>query len=194
MDINKRFIIGIAFLIFVVILWLTGIGSYFDREVLVGSLSFFRSLLATHYYGAAIGYIILYMVCAIVALPVATVLTLTAGFLFGVIPGFCYTILGGTFGALASFLIMRFLFAGFVQHHYGMYLQRFNSAIQHYGYRYLLLIRLVPVIPFFVVNMVASCLPVSVPLFVTTTFFWHHAHYAALLLRRPTIDYHSQHC
>lgn len=167
-DARKRFILGVVFFSCMIIIWMTGITKYLTIEEIHHHADFLRSMIQRHYGPSVLIYTAVYIMAALFALPIASLLTLVAGFLFGTI-GFVYTIIASTIGALFSFLIMRYLMAEYVQQRYARQLKSFNTEMQKHGYRYLFMVRLIPVIPFFIVNIIASCLPVSIKAFLIST-------------------------
>jgi len=171
MDTRQRFIFGLVFIGCAILFWVLGIVRYVSIETIAEHAAMLQAFVTRHYLGSILMYGGIFITTAVCALPAATLLTLTAGFFFGTIPGFIYTIIAAAIGATASFFLMRYLLADYVQHHYQQHLRRFNQAVRKQGYRYLFMIRLVPVMPFFLANIVASCLPISWRVFIITTTF-----------------------
>lgn len=169
MNARGRFIFGAVFFGCMIILWVSGVTKYATLEEINHHADLLKSLVDSYYIPAVLIYCAIYIGAAGLALPVASMLTFVSGFLFGMIPGFIYTMIAGILGAVISFLFMRYLFAEFVEQRYGAQLKQFSVAIKEQGYRYLLLVRLIPVVPFFLVNMVAACLPISARTFTITT-------------------------
>jgi uncharacterized membrane protein YdjX (TVP38/TMEM64 family) len=102
-------------------------------------------------------------------IPGEILLVLLGGFLFGVIPGTLYIDLGITLGALLAFLTARYLLGEWVQNRYREQLESFNAEISRHGHNYLLTFRIVPLIPFFVVNYLAGISNIPAKTFVLTT-------------------------
>lgn len=169
MDPRKRCIIGALFFCCILIAWFSGITKYATLENITHHALIMTQFVHDHYGLSLVIFGLLYIASTILAIPMASMLTLVGGFLFGFLPALAYTMIFATAGGLISFFLMRYLFSEFVQQRYAVQLHTFNQAIQVYGARYLLLIRLIPVIPFFLVNIVASCLPISWQVFSVTT-------------------------
>ena len=95
-----------------------------------------------------------YIAVAALSLPGATIMTLAAGAFFGVLNGSILVSFASTIGATLAMLAARYLFRDVLQEKYATRLQTINSGIENEGGFYLFTIRLIPVIPFFVVNLV----------------------------------------
>lgn len=116
---------------------------------------------------AALGFFAIYVVVTAASLPGAAILTLAAGAVFGLVEGFLLTSFASSIGATFAFLASRFLFRDSLQSRYGRRLQNFNRGIERDGAFYLFTLRLVPVVPFFLVNLLAGLTALS-----TRTFYW----------------------
>jgi uncharacterized membrane protein YdjX (TVP38/TMEM64 family) len=102
-------------------------------------------------------------------LPLGGTLTIIGGFLFGGIPGTILATIAGTIGCTLSFLMFRYFFGKKVQEKYGHRLEKFNKNIEHYGTIYILMVQLIGIIPFFVINILASFTKIHLHTFVWTT-------------------------
>ncbi len=110
----------------------------------------------------------LYSVATVCFLP-GLALTLLGGFLFGAVYGTLYNMLGALLGAGAAFLIARYLAADWVKGHIGGKLSLLMTGIAKEGWRFVALVRLVPVLPFNVLNYALGLTPVSAPAYVVTS-------------------------
>lgn len=122
-----------------------------------------------HYALSVLAFIAVYAVLN-VYLPVAAALTLLGGYLYGVLPGAIYADIGGLIAAIITFFVTRALLGRRIQQYWAQSLQTFNREFAAYGYRYLLMLRLIPLLPFFVVNTLAGLTRVSFVTFLWTTF------------------------
>ncbi|RYU63286.1 pyridine nucleotide-disulfide oxidoreductase [Methylolobus aquaticus] len=102
---------------------------------------------------AAGAYAAIYVVVTGLSLPGATVLTLAGGALFGLLWGTVIVSFASTIGATLAFLGARFLFRDAVQAHFGERMQIIDAGIAREGLLYLFTLRLVPLFPFFVINL-----------------------------------------
>ncbi len=112
-------------------------------------------------------YFIAYVVMAAFSLPGAAIMTIAGGAVFGLATGTVVVSFASSAGATLAFLAARFIFRDSVQRHFKDRLQRLNDGVQRDGGFYLLTLRLVPVFPFFVINLVAALTPLR-----TWTFYW----------------------
>jgi uncharacterized membrane protein YdjX (TVP38/TMEM64 family) len=119
---------------------------------------------------AALIYMLIYAVAIAFSLPGGAVLTITGGFLFGSVWGTACVIFAATAGATALFLIAKTSFGDALRAKAGPALQRMQDGFQEGALSYLLVLRLVPLFPFFLVNLVPAFLGVSLRVYVIGTF------------------------
>lgn len=100
------------------------------------------------------GYFALYVLCTALSLPGATILTLGAGAVFGLLTGIVLVSFASTLGATLAFLFTRYLLRASVEAKFKAQLDSINRGIEKEGAFYLFTLRLVPVFPFFLINMV----------------------------------------
>jgi len=109
----------------------------------------------------------IYVVVTGLSLPGATILTLAAGAIFGVLVGTIMVSFASTIGATLAFLVSRYLFKDFVQERFKSQLGPINRGVEKEGAFYLFALRLVPAFPFFVINLVMALTPIK-----TWKFYW----------------------
>ena len=119
---------------------------------------------------AALVYMLIYAVAIAFSLPGGAVLTITGGFLFGWFWGTICVVFAATAGATALFLIAKTSFGDNLRAKAGPALQRMQEGFQEGALSYLLVLRLVPLFPFFLVNLVPAFLGVSLRIYVLGTF------------------------
>ncbi len=115
-------------------------------------------------YGVAF---LVYVAVAGLSLPGAAGMTLIIGWLFGFWSAMLIVSFGSTAGATVAFLLSRYLMRDAIQNRFGDRLTKFNEALEREGAFYLFTLRLIPVVPFFVINVVMGLTPLRV-----TTFWW----------------------
>ena len=120
---------------------------------------------------AALAYLALYALVVAFSLPGALLMTLLGGFLFGLWLGALLTVLGATAGATAVFLAARTAFGDVLRARAGPALQKMEAGFRENALSYLLVLRLVPLFPFFLVNLAAAFLGVPLAIYVAATFF-----------------------
>ncbi len=126
-----------------------------------------------NYIATVLAFIAIYTAVVTFSLPGATILTLTGGFLFSTFPGCLFNITGATIGATAIFLAARWGFGaqlGARLEHSDGRIKTIKDGIDENQWSMLFLIRLVPVVPFFIANLVPSFLEVPLHRFVISTF------------------------
>ncbi|MCC6133843.1 MAG: FAD-dependent oxidoreductase [Candidatus Contendobacter sp.] len=101
------------------------------------------------------------------SLPGATIMTLAAGAIFGVWWGTLMVSFASTLGATLAFLVARFVLRDWVQGKFGDRLKAINAGMEKEGGFYLFTLRLIPIFPFFVINLVMGLTPIR-----TWTFYW----------------------
>lgn len=113
------------------------------------------------------GFFLVYILVTALSLPGAAVMTLAAGALFGFGWGLLLVSFASSIGATLAFLVSRYLFRGVLERRFGDQLQSINNGIDRDGAFYLFTLRLVPLFPFFVINLVMGLTHLR-----TTTFYW----------------------
>lgn len=103
-------------------------------------------------------------------LPIATLFSLASGFMFGAFWGLLIGVLGATLGAVASFYVARFILGVSLQKKYAKELERFNQEFETNGYSYLFALRLLPIFPFFLINLLCGLTRIDIRTFFITTF------------------------
>ena len=115
------------------------------------------------------GFIGIYFLIVALSLPGATVLTLTAGAIFGSVLGTFLVNAGATLGATVAFLSARFIFRDWVENKFNDKLVFINNGISDNPISYLLFLRLVPLFPFFLINLVLGVTQVRLSIYFLST-------------------------
>ncbi len=163
----KKIAILLVFIAFIITFRFTGIGEYFTLNNLQEQSASLQAFVEQNYFLAVFMYVFTYIAAIALSLPAAALLSVTGGFLFGTILGALFTNVGATTGSAISFLMVRYLVGEQLQKKYAVQLKEFNKEMQEQGVWYLLMIRFIAVIPFFVANALVAL--TNVPL---TTFIW----------------------
>ncbi len=108
-----------------------------------------------------------YVVITALSLPGAAIMTLAGGALFGLAWGFVIVSFASTIGATLAFLVSRYLLRDSVQKRFGDRLKPINRGIEREGAFYLFTLRLVPIFPFFLINILMGLTPIK-----TFTYYW----------------------
>ena len=112
-------------------------------------------------------YISTYIVVAALSLPGAAIMTLSGGAIFGVFWGTLFANISASIGATLAFLIARFVIGDWIQTKFGDRIESINKGIEQDGAFYLFSLRLVPLFPFFIINVVMGLTKIK-----TITFLW----------------------
>lgn len=150
-----------------IVLVLVGLGAlvlffYFDlgRFLTLGALKANRQLLldyyAAHQLVMVAGFMTIYILTTALSLPSAAILSLAAGAIFGAGLGTLYANIAGTIGATLAFIATRHLLRDAVLNKFGNKLEGMNRELESRGFSFLLFLRLVPVFPFFLINLAAG--------------------------------------
>jgi uncharacterized membrane protein YdjX (TVP38/TMEM64 family) len=117
------------------------------------------------------GYLTIYVLISCLAFfPVAILMALTGGALFGFWPGIALVCLGSTLGATAAFLMTRHFFRDFFQRRYRKKLEPLNEEIKKDGAFYLFILRVTPIFPFAAVNLMMALTPMKAKTFFIGSF------------------------
>lgn len=147
-----------------------GLHSYVTFDTLKENREWLLAQVAEHRILTVLIFIIIYAAVAGFSLPGATVVSITGGFLFGLWYGTAWNVIGATIGAVLLFIAARTIFGDVLYRKIGPWLEKIDSNFQENAFNYLLFLRLVPLFPFFVVNLVPAFVGVSLRTFVITTF------------------------
>lgn len=165
----KQIILLCLLLAIVVIIEISGADMYLTLENLKSYQHSIEQIVAHHYLLSVLFYISLYIVSTALAIPGALVLSLAGGLFFHTLPGVIYVNIGATIGAILAFFLARYILGNWVQKRYSMQLRSFNDEFANNGHIYLLSVRLIPVFPFFLINILSGLTRVPLKTFVWTT-------------------------
>lgn len=110
----------------------------------------------THKFVMIAGFMAIYIAQTALSLPGAAILSLASGAIFGSVMGTFYAIIAATIGATLAFLVTRYLLRDVVLNRFGSRLEGINRELETRGLSYLLFLRLVPLFPFFLINLAAG--------------------------------------
>ena len=120
---------------------------------------------------AAVAFVAAYAVVVALSLPGAIWMTIAGGFLFGVVAASIYVVIAATIGATAIFLAARYAFSDLLRAKAGPAIRKMEAGFAENALSYLLFLRLVPIFPFWLVNLVPAFLGVPLRTFVIGTVF-----------------------
>ena len=146
------------------------LGAYLSYAALAENEEFLRDTVAAHHLPAAAAYVGIYIFVVALSLPGAIWLTLGGGLLFGVWLGGALAVLGAGTGAAVMFLMAKYVIGDTLRSRFGARLKRFEAAFNRDAWSYLLVLRLLPIFPFFLVNLGAALIGVRFSVFALTTY------------------------
>jgi len=120
---------------------------------------------------APLAFVAIYAALIALSVPGALIMTLSGGFLFGTLAGGSYCLIAATLGATILFLIARTSLGEPLRRRAGPFLRKLEAGFQENAMSYLLILRLVPLFPFWLVNLVPAFLGVRLRTFVIGSFF-----------------------
>lgn len=156
-----------ALLLLAVAFWWLDLGHYLSLEYLQAQRGALLDLREAQPLLAAGVFFSVYVVATALSVPGAAVLTLAGGAIFGLVWGTLLVSFASTLGATGAFLAARHVLRDGLQHRYGNRLGAINEGIARDGPFYLFTLRLVPVFPFFLINLLLGLTAMPV-----RTFFW----------------------
>jgi uncharacterized membrane protein YdjX (TVP38/TMEM64 family) len=156
-------------LLALVVLYAAGLDEYFSFEALHRYQGTLLNAVADRPIVAAAAYLAVYIVVVAVSFPGAGVLTITGGFLFGALLGTALALVAATAGATLIFLITRTSLGALLAERAGPRTQKLRRGFQEEGFSYLLFLRLVPLFPFWLVNLAAALFGMPLLTYVVAT-------------------------
>ncbi|WP_033933592.1 TVP38/TMEM64 family protein, partial [Vibrio cholerae] len=162
----KKLIIAIV-LIAIAALLVTQFSQYLTLDVAKAKQAELANYIDAHLLQAALIYFVVYVLLTAFSIPGATVVTLLGAALFGFWLSLLLASFASTIGATLAFLSSRFLLRDWVQAKFADKLQTINQGIERDGAFYLLSLRLIPIFPFFLINLVMGLTPIS-----TWRYYW----------------------
>ena len=163
----KKIVILAGAAIVAIVFFALDLHSYLTLEGMKASLGQFEALRAASPWGTGLAFFAVYVLVTALSFPGALVLTLTAGALFGLTLGTLIVSFASSVGATLAFLASRYVLRDAIQQRFGDRLKAINEGMAKDGTMYLFTLRLVPVFPFFLVNLLMGLTPVR-----TWNYYW----------------------
>lgn len=161
---NKKHIkllVVVAVIVLVALFFSFGLQQYLTLEYLKRQQSAFQEFYSNDSVTTVALYLFIYVAVTAFSLPGAAILTLAGGALFGFLVGTIVVSFASTIGATLAFLVARFLLRDAVQQKFGDKIKAINDGIAREGMFYLFTLRLVPLFPFFLINLVMGLTPIK---------------------------------
>jgi pyruvate/2-oxoglutarate dehydrogenase complex dihydrolipoamide dehydrogenase (E3) component/uncharacterized membrane protein YdjX (TVP38/TMEM64 family) len=165
--VNKTKLTLVALLVLAVVSYINlNLGQYLTLEYAQSQLSSIQGYKNENFAQTALIYFVGYVVATSLSIPGAIMITLLGGAIFGVFWGTVLVSFASSIGATMAFLVSRYLLREWVERKFGDYLAPLNKGIEQDGSFYLFTIRMVPLFPFFVVNLLMGLTAIR-----TTSFY-----------------------
>ncbi|MDQ7746730.1 FAD-dependent oxidoreductase [Hydrogenophaga pseudoflava] len=163
----RKLLLLVAVLIGIAAFFAFDLGRFFSLDFLKESQARFAALREQQPLALAAGYFLVYVAVTALSLPGATIVTLAGGAIFGLGWGLLLVSFASSIGATLAFLTARFLLRESVQRRFGQRLAEVDKGIEKDGAFYLFTLRLIPVVPFFVINLLMGLTTMK-----AWTFYW----------------------
>jgi uncharacterized membrane protein YdjX (TVP38/TMEM64 family) len=164
---KKKLIILLVIVAAVTAFFTLDLGRYLSLDYVKGSQQKFAELYAANPAGVIAGFFAIYVAVTALSFPGAAILTLGAGAIFGLVAGTIIVSFASSIGATIAFLAARFILGESVQKKFGQRMAEINKGVEKEGAFYLFTLRLVPLVPFFVINLLMGLTKMK-----TLTFYW----------------------
>lgn len=147
-----------------------GLNKYLTLDLLKENRGVLKDWVYAHKTEAVLMFIAAYIVVAAFSLPLGALLSVAGGFLFGSVFGAAWIVIGATIGATILFLVAKTVLGDPLRQRFAAQIKSMEEGFRANAFSYLMLLRLVPLFPFWLVNLAAAFTGVSVVTFVVTTF------------------------
>lgn len=166
---KKRLILGAIILAIIGIIWFSGLHHKITFANVKCNAVWLREQVKYHYWWSVMVYLATFVTVIICSLPAAALMNIIGGFLFGVVQGVIYIVIAATVGGTIFFFIVRYVIGSYLQSRYSARLHAFNHMWHERGWLFLLMLRCIPLIPFFMVNLLAGLTTIRPITFIWTT-------------------------
>ena len=166
-----RVAVLLGFVALLVLIFVSGAHQYFSLETLSANRTRLLDFVQQNAVLAVVSFMVVYIVSVAFSIPGASWLTIAGGFVFGAVTGTFYIVVAATIGATIVFLLARYVLGDTLRAKAGNALKKMEDGFREDALSYLLVLRLVPLFPFFLVNLVPAFLGVPLRTYVLGTFF-----------------------
>lgn len=153
----------------IVAYFLFGLNRYLSLDHLRANAQELRQFTDDHRFVSIAAFVATYIVIVALSVPGAVLMTIAGGLLFGLWLGAALNILAATTGAIILFVIARFVFGDMLQARAGAFLARMEAGFARNAFTYLMFLRLVPLFPFWAVNLAAAAFRTPLQSFALAT-------------------------
>jgi uncharacterized membrane protein YdjX (TVP38/TMEM64 family) len=164
---KKKLLILAGVLALIAIFKVLNLSQYLNLAYLKESQATFSNYYHDHQVLTIVTYMLIYITATALSLPGAVILTLAGGALFGLVTGTIIISFASTIGATLACIVSRYLLQDWVQKKFGDKLTKINTGMEEEGAFYLFTLRLVPLFPFFIINLAMGLTKIPMK-----TFYW----------------------
>lgn len=165
----KRFLPLLVVLCGLVVGYVLDLQAYLSLSMLADQRDQLQSFVAENYLFSIATYFVLYTLAVAFAFPAASILTIFGGFLFGWFLGGVLTALGATIGATILFKVAQTAFGDFLRVRAGPFAAKISDGFKKDAFSYLLFLRIAPVFPFFIMNILPGLFNIPLRTYVAAT-------------------------
>lgn len=158
---NSRSLVVLVVVLLIAAFFIFDLGQYLTLDYLKSQRQSFLDFYAQNRFATLAIYFAIYVAVAALSLPGAAVMTLAGGAVFGLATGLLLISFASTIGATLAFMISRFVLRDTVQNRFREKLKAINAGVEKEGDFYLFTLRLIPLFPFFVINLVMGLTPMK---------------------------------
>jgi len=166
---KKKLILLLVLIVIIAAFLGSGLWDYFTLANFKSKQANIESYINVHPVLTGFAYAAVYIILTSLSLPVAGIMTLFSGALFGLPWGLLLVSIASSLGATLAFLLARYLFRDAVQQRFADRLHIVNEGIRNDGAAYLFMLRMVPVFPYFVLNAAMALTPIKTRIFFPVT-------------------------
>lgn len=166
---KKRAVILIVFGGLVALLLSTGVQDFLSLDALRENREILLDFVAANYAVAVLTFMAAYILAVTFSIPGAVWLSIAGGFVFSAGPATAYIVIAATIGATLVFLLARYVLGDVLRRKAGGAIDRMRDGFQEDAFSYMLVLRLVPLFPFFIVNLVPAFLNVPLRIYIAGT-------------------------
>lgn len=167
----KKFLPLGIFAILIAGIYMSGILDYVSLDAIKGQRVYLAELVAANPIIAGAAFMGLYIATVALSLPIASLLTLLGGFLFGLVAGTLMIVFSATIGASIIFLIAKSALGETLREKAGPFYNKVANNMNDNSIQYMFFTRLIPVVPFFMANILPALFNIKLRDFAFTTFF-----------------------
>ncbi|KKP29481.1 MAG: hypothetical protein UR12_C0007G0012 [candidate division TM6 bacterium GW2011_GWF2_30_66] len=166
---KAKFFLLLAFIFLILILRYIDLEKYISFDKIELYQYYLINFVSQNYFLSVLIYLFVFSISIVLFIPIAVIMNLIAGLLFGLFWGTVYVNIATVFGSAAAFLMFRYLLGDFINKKYSSRLKYFDENIKKNGASYLLSMQLFPATPVFLINTLSGLTQISLWTFIWTT-------------------------